>query len=207
MLAWVILVAWIGPVAAQELCVVCREPDVTYRCVPRGATSDDPRVPLACLSEIAKSGAHADCSVSRRNRPCDGVLREITLHGDPLVPLAVRQPPPVSPPVSPPLAPLAPGQGGLANEDQGQGAPRPDEPDKTNAPPRTVEELASRTAKSAQEQLSKTTGAVTNVAKKTGEVVGDAADTAGDAVKDVAKSAGSLAKKSWNCLTSLFNDC
>ncbi len=62
--------------------------------------------------------------------------------------------------------------------------------------PRTVEELAKKTVETSQQGLETAGKAVTGTAKKAGEKV----EEAGGAV-------GRAAKKTWDCMLSLFSDC
>jgi hypothetical protein len=64
------------------------------------------------------------------------------------------------------------------------------------APPQTVEELAKSTVATTKKSIDSVTGSVKSSTEQAGEKIGDVGSTIGHA-----------AKKSWNCLTSLFNDC
>jgi hypothetical protein len=80
----------------------------------------------------------------------------------------------------------------LAPSAAADGGPQPVEANlerRKAEPPETVEELAKRTANSSKEQLVKATESVGEVAKKTTGAVEDAA------------------RKSWDCLSSLFKKC
>lgn len=147
---------------AQGVCVVCNEPDAVYLCQRDDGVKlrpGDTRLNLLCITELARAGAHATCSVRRQQTgTCEGQRRTV----------AVAPAPPL---VDAPAAPL-PG-------DQAQ--------DRKSGPPETVVELAKRTASTSKEQLEKATGAVGDVAKKTGDAVGDAAKKTGSVVGDAAK--------------------
>lgn len=98
----------------------------------------------------------------------------------------------------PKLAPIKPIEPAVAPADASQeGQPKQEEAEaEPKGPPKTVEELAKRTAKSSKKGLEDAGDAVVGVAKKTGEKLGEA----GDAI-------GGAAKSTWRCLTSLFSDC
>jgi len=172
------------PAAAAEYCVVCAGPDATYRCVfegsPEGAGTD-PRAQLLCIKQLAEAGGHESCSVTRTAAsPCSGELR--------VVAAPLGEPPLGEPPEPRPSEPAA--DAGVPPEAPAEGPPP------ESKPPRTVEELAGQTVESSKEGLKKAGETITGTAKKAGEQIG----SAGSAV-------GNAAKKTWNCLTSLFSDC
>ena len=159
-----LLVLRAGEAHAQAVCVVCNGPDVVYRCQPEGVNlrSGDPRLGLLCITELARAGNHASCSVRRQQQAatCDGPLRTVTISD------------------SPPIAPQPPQQQAIEGTEDGG---------KRKGPPETVAELAKRTASSSKEQLQNATDLVGDAAKKTGSVVGDAAQKTGSAVGNAAK--------------------
>lgn len=163
---------------APTLCVVCTEPDATYRCqadpnFPRPAEN---RLNLLCITEIAHAGQHGSCSVRRTQSACEGPLKMVAI-----------VPPPAAAPTPPPPAIAPPRAASIPAIPASQ--PPPETKAAASGPPDTVEELAKRSAAQTKEQLEAATGAVGNVAKKTTGAVGDAAS------------------KSWKCLSSLFKDC
>lgn len=190
-----------GASGAQELCVTCEEPFAVYRCqidehAPFLATS--PGAPLLCAKQLAQRGGHARCSIRRDSSgPCEGELVVVAPTAD--EPSAGMPPglaeghvrgglnegQPVDPeePVAPVAVPETAAPGG------------PDEP-QPEGPPKTVEELAKRTARSSKEGLKTASDAVVGAAKKTGEKL----EEAGTAI-------GKAAKSTWRCLSSLFSDC
>ena len=186
-----VLLASTWPGTAAEYCVSCSGPDATYRCAVEGAPAEggiDPRAQLACITELARSGGHDSCAVSRATAEhCPGALRIVAAPSSPSIAPsetpAEGEPVPVEPAL-PAEAVEVPAQGPVEDGEQ-QG--------KT---PETIEELAGATVKSSQEGLKKAGDAVAGTAKSTGEQIGKA----GSAV-------GTAAKKTWNCLTSLFKDC
>ncbi|MFA5948869.1 MAG: hypothetical protein WC807_01155 [Hyphomicrobium sp.] len=183
-----------GPSAvAEEYCVNCAGPAAIYRCTIQGTADGrgaDPRHQLLCIGELAKTGKHETCTVSKSAPfPCPGELKVVaappnTLPTGPAPQVAAPAPPTSSPvPASPTDVPAA-----------DAAAPAPQEgPAKV---PQTVEELAGQTVKSTKEGLEKAGEAVGGSAKKAGEQIGSAGNVVGDA-----------AKKTWNCLTSLLKDC
>lgn len=164
--------------SAQEYCVSCRGPDVTYRCIIGGepsAAARSSRGQLLCIKELARSGPHASCSVRRQAEElCEGEVRTV------MFPAAtdVAAPPvtDVLPGFTDPAGAIAPLPGGPEMEET-EAAPE--------GPPDTLQEVAKDTGKNL---------------KKAGEAVTDTAKNAGNAV-------GNALKNTWGCLSSLFTDC
>ncbi|MCL4764691.1 MAG: hypothetical protein KJZ80_00480 [Hyphomicrobiaceae bacterium] len=153
------------PAAAAEICVTCSGPPAVYRCTVEQASKveryrhADRVLQLVCITELAAKQGHEKCRVRRSgSEDCIGLERTVSLTGS-LEALATRL---ETEPVEVPA----------------------DEPDTTAGPvaqpgpPKTVEELARRTASASKDQLQKTGSAV-----------------------------GSAVKKGWGCLASLFQDC
>lgn len=162
---------------ADDLCVVCSDPPVTYRCQLEGSDPAAPVTPgtqFLCIKEIATRGHHASCSISRDQAasPCNGVL----------VVLA-----------KPDIAPLKAPAGSAEPPPQIAGAPSPPpaaaQGADGNAPPATMEALAKEAASQTKKDWDNTTKA------------------AGDGVKKAGDTVGSAVKKTWKCLTSLFTSC
>ena len=180
----------VTPIGAAEYCVTCSAPAAMYACVVQGSLPDappDPREQLICIAELANSGGHDTCSVPRSApKPCPGVLKIVA-------------PSSAVPPPAPPQAEADSWPADVMPSDNagGVGAANPNVPPpaKPNAP-RTVEELANETVKTSKQGLEKAGNAVTGTAKKAGEQVGKAGS-----------SVGKAAKKTWDCVVSLFNDC
>lgn len=153
-------------VAAESVCVRCIGPFAMYVCVPpavKGVSGQFKRRALGflCTQQIAQANGHQSCQVKLNNdEPCDGPSFTISAQPSP--------------------------QAGNASK---QSAAKPKPRDNSNSEPKTVVELAKRTAKASKEQLKKTGKAIENAGKK---VTGT--------IKDAAKS-------TWRCLTSLFTDC
>ena len=80
--------------SAQEYCVICTAPDAKYRCSIGGEPSiaaGASRGQLLCITELARTGGHASCSVGRNSaEPCEGEPRTVMFparHGPPGRPL------------------------------------------------------------------------------------------------------------------------
>jgi hypothetical protein len=186
--------ALVLPVTAQAAesayCVSCEGPVAHYACAFDGAMADanDPSLKLVCITELAKSGKHASCSVDRKQpSPCPGDKKVMAL---PDGYQTLVQPAPEAPAHA--IAPA------------GETAQTPPQPkpanetavEKTEAPPKTV-----------QEMVEKGTSNTGKVLEKTGETAVDAAKTTGSAVEKAGKAVGDAAKKTWTCITSLFGNC
>jgi hypothetical protein len=194
--------------SATEYCVVCAGPDVTYRCQVEGTAPSgqeiDPRLQLLCISQLAKAGQHDNCSMNRKpSETCPGELKIIAAPNSPL----------------PGASPAATGGDtqGLETETRLQsGTLQPsdllpnspahetstDEAQTENVP-QTMEELAGQTVKNSKENLQKAGDAIGG----TGNAIAGGAKQAGEKIGDAGGAVGNAAKKTWNCLTSLFNDC
>lgn len=176
------------PASAQaaEYCVTCTDPAAMYACVVGGTAADAPpdaREQMLCITEIAKSGGHGKCSVPRSApKPCPGVLKIIAAPAGGAPAGASGAAGETAPPKAAPEAQTTPQSDGAAT-DGAMTAETPAEP--PAKPPRTVEELAKRTVQSSKDGIS-----------KAGESVGEAGSAVGEA-----------AKKTWDCVVSLFSDC
>lgn len=133
--------------ATGEVCVTCSGPPAIYRCTVDEASKIEgyrhgKRVmELACITELAKAGGHEQCRVRRTgSETCFGLERSVSLVGS-LEALAARaETEVIEEPVDEPQ-PLV---------------EKPNEP----GPPKTVAELARRTADASKKQLEKTGKAV-----------------------------------------------
>lgn len=181
-MAWLLAVG--GPAAAESYCVACYGPDAVYRCVIAGAAAEapaDPRHQVQCIKQLARAGGHARCSVERFSvEGCTGPERVIDPASStiPLAPRAAETEP--APAAGPPL----PG------DTPAVAAPDP------AAPPRTVEELAKTTVENTKKSIEDVTGTVKQSTEK-----------AGDQIQGFGSAVGNAAKKSWDCMMSLFSDC
>lgn len=217
--ALLLVLACNGAFAADDLCVSCAGPAATYRCqvdpaagLTQGAA--DPRAQLLCITELAKLGKHETCAVDRAaSTACSGPVRIVA----PVTPYPAD--PGTAAGAAPPMRPAV--QGAAAANEQAainppsvDGAAKPTD----DAPPKTVEELVKKSSlppptglQEAGKTIAKTAdsagAAVTDTAKAAGEAVTGTAKTAGDAVGKAGSAVGGVAKKSWDCVTSLFSKC
>jgi hypothetical protein len=117
------------PAAAQDYCVTCTGPDAKYHCIIGGNASVAARTSrgqMLCITQLAQSGGHASCSVSRTTaEPCDGQVKTVMFPTDEpgTTPVEMPEPPPAAtaapaPGASPAPAPQqAPGAGeGIAKD-------------------------------------------------------------------------------------------
>lgn len=183
-----------GRAQAGEFCVSCAGPDAHYACTFDGAAADpgDAGLKLYCITELAKSGKHASCSVDRTQpKPCLGEVKRLAMpdgYQPAPAPVAAPATEPSKPAAHPPAAP-APGKSAADN-------PAP----QTDAPPKTVKEMVEKGTTDAGKTLEK--GLETS-----GETAVDAAKTTGSAMQKAGKAVGDAAKKTWTCLSSLFGNC
>ncbi len=179
---------------AEEFCVTCYEPTATYRCAisQNGMLKAPPGAQLSCIKELAKQGGHKSCSI-QRDEPAECLGKLLVINQDPAT---------VIPPDHPLNSPATTEQtietpSDLPQGDQTEHA-QGDETDTSDetGEPKTVEELAKRTAQSSKENIS-----------KAGKAVVDAAKSTGDHIKDAGEYVGNTAKKTWDCIISLFSKC
>lgn len=174
-----------GPAAASDYCVTCQGPQTTYRCVTndgREGAGKDQREALHCITEIARRQGHGSCSID--NTAANTCLGQpISVDVGSLSPLAKPDPPAVvdgEPSVAATPAPGAPGQ------DLGELPPGPGEPDEP-----VVAAPNEDTAPGADDPAGQPT-----LLEKSQQNI----EKAGNAI-------GTAAKKSWDCMSSLFKDC
>lgn len=187
--------------AGAEFCVSCLTPNTHYVCAFDGVEtgSQDPRLKLLCITELAGKGGHASCSVDRAQKtPCQGQRMVLaTPEGlGPNVPVApgVTEGPSAAPPPAAPVGNVAVPPAMEETREAQDAAPSADEPvAETTAPkppapaadPNPIEEIADDASKGAA---------------KAAKSAGNALEKAGDAV-------GHAAKKTWECLSTLFGSC
>lgn len=174
-------------VKAQEYCVDCKSPDAVYRCVIEHAGR--PGVPLKsqCMTAMAHHGKHGACSIKGGTVfDCNGpVVRIDARRPAPQQARSTPPPPPKSdatPSRTPPATTTTPPAAAAKRADQptspsAQPTIEPP-PTKSDGTPRTVEELAKQVTKSSGKTMEK----------------------AGDAI-------GDTARKTWNCIASVFKSC
>ena len=215
--ALVISAGMAGPARAAELCVSCTGPDAVYACQIEGAgTAVDPRLSLYCITELAKTGGHASCSVERaKAAPCEGEKKQLA---NPVsIPAENESPAPdaasaaeTAEPV--PAAPAKPAQPLAATDapvpPPPAGQPAVTEIPKTNGPPKSVEGLKPvDEPKTVEEMVKKGTETAGKELQDGGKAAGEAVQTAGGALSKAGKAVGDAAKKTWTCITSLFGSC
>jgi hypothetical protein len=129
-LALLVLGTAASPASAQEYCVVCTTPDAKYRCSIGGEpniAAGASRGQLLCITELARTGGHASCSVGRNTgEPCDGQPRTVMFPetGAPAAPVVEVEPVP-PPQGAPPAAPLPLAPHETPGEAQPPAAPPP----------------------------------------------------------------------------------
>lgn len=214
-----------GKAAPGEVCVVCAEPDAHYRCGFEGDTGRavDPRLSLACLSELSQSGRHGRCMIDRGSTaPCNGPLKtlprppdldEQTEAGEPLdhdaantggealphVPPEGRAGGPATPEAVPDTSPEIAGEQPLTARGVPPSAGQPAATVDV-APPKTVKELVDQSA-------AKNGQSIEDAGTAAKEAAGTAAEKTGSALSGAGKAVSNAAKKTWTCITSLFGDC
>jgi len=137
-------------VAAQDYCVICTGPAAKYHCIIGGnasAAARTSRGQMLCITQLAQSGGHASCSVSRTTaEPCEGQVKTVMFPTDEPGSTPVEMPaPPPEAALPPPAAP----------------APAPQQP------PGAAED--------SDNGLKKATDAVTGTVENTGKAIGHAA--------------------------------
>jgi hypothetical protein len=167
--------------AAAEVCVMCSGPEETYRCtIDQAAKIERFRNSERVLQYlcIAELAKVGGHAKCRVSRDANDFCSGV-VRTIRLTDLAAALP---SSSDAPPHLTV----------DGPEAAPEPVEP----GPPKTVEELARRTTQVSSQQWKKAGDAVTGTAKSAGTQL----ERAGDAI-------GGAVRKTWLCLTSLFNDC
>ena len=171
--------------SGTEYCVSCETPDAHYACTFDGISGDpgDTRLKLFCITEMAKAGKHASCSVDRAQKsPCPGDIKKLAM------PDGYDLSPPAAMPAGTAKPEAPPGTGVPSPKTTGNETEVP----KTNAPPKTVQEMVEKGSAATSKALEP----ATEIAKSSGSAIGKAGKAVGDA-----------AKKTWTCITSLFGDC
>ena len=71
-----------SPAAATDYCVICNNPDETYRCrvTGTGAKASD-ALKLYCVIRTAKEGNHASCKAEQATDACVGLVKVYTYDG------------------------------------------------------------------------------------------------------------------------------
>ncbi len=162
--------------AQADICVSCDNPAETYVCRATAAPEhqsflqDQRLLQVACIRKIATDYGHGQCRTNKTGRQtCTGAL--VTVDVTDMARQYVNRLP----------KPLRPTTGGSASDVPASS----DRPEASPSEPKTVVELAKRTAQNSQKQLNN---------------VGEAVQKAGEAV-------GEGAEKTLRCLGTLFQDC
>ena len=214
-------------VRAAELCVACTGPDARYACEIDGAgETPDSRLTLYCMTELAKAGGHASCSVERaKSAPCQGEKKLLAnpnpggipsdsaagvidapaaATSDVTAPSAPKPADPLTATDAP--APLPASQPAITEipksgtPPQTAGQPKTAAELEAVAEPKTVEEMVKKGTETAGQELQ-------DGGKAAGEAAGNVAQSAGGALSKAGKAVGDAAKKTWTCITSLFGSC
>ncbi|WP_245280048.1 hypothetical protein [Hyphomicrobium sp. 99] len=199
--------AFLGSAAgnASELCVKCSGPDASYACVINGTSSAtiDTVGKLYCITALAKSGAHSSCSIDRAmTAPCPGERKELPVpavlddggsedqpqHGAPDLTKAGEGPSATEPLEAPSPA--------MQVEPAGTPPDQPKDAVTNEPPPKTVQEMVEKSAKTAGTGLSDTQ-----------KSAGEAAKSASTALGKAGAAVSGAAKSSWKCLSSFFSNC
>jgi hypothetical protein len=147
---------------------VCTTPSATYRCAIEGTErvaqyrGSSRVIQYLCITELAKIGGHASCSVGRNTgAACIGELK--VLRADEALAAAEAVVRDGNPPPGPPQTEPGPPPG--------------------SGPPRTLEELARRTVEQSGDQFQNAGKTVKDSAKSAGQQIEKAGDAVGGAVK------------------------
>jgi len=179
-----------------EFCVTCYGPPAQYRCAVSqdGELTAPPGAQLPCIKQLALQGGHKSCAVARQGPgECAGKL--LIISPDP----ATQIPPNL--PINKPTEAASPETAGepyqkpTGENPENAEATNPDAVE-TQGEPKTVVELAKRTAESSKKNIKNAGKAVVNAAKSTG-----------GQIKNAGKYVGSTAKTTWDCIISLFTKC
>ena len=218
---------------AADYCVTCSNPDQTYLCQSHNSLGviAGSGGQLSCITVLAKRGGHDSCSVARgASADCDGLVPTVLYPGtgpetsretsretrpgtrpetiqDLPADVSADQVTPFSPAITPEAATGPAGTATSATETFEADAAQSSAEEAEQGSPKTVEEMASRSYKASKKGLSNAGKSISKGAKVTGKAVSNTAKKAGTQIGKAGKAVGSAAKKTWNCLTSLFSDC
>ena len=197
------------PALAAEFCVVCGEPDGIYRCIAAdvSAASRDTGAQLQCIQDIARRAGHKTCTIERAaGAVCNGP-QWVAGAADPIG-SAVGERQPVAgdqsgrPSVMPPVGPLpAAGAGEL-----------------TAATPHPGRESAAQRGRDGSGQTFFPAGSPAPAGSDSAVGGGGAQvqeralprtpdEASGSTLDKAGKAVGGAAKKTWECVSSLFSRC
>jgi len=183
-LAFAVCPVLAAPLAAQEYCVACTEPEMTYRCVIDGARPGAASsLQLLCISALAKEGSHATCAVRRGVGviDCNGAVKHVSVPAEGGTTAASGgKPAPTAQGVVNPAGQTPTGQTPAAS----QSAPA-QSPAAAQGDPKTVAEMLKRAKDQSDRDWQHTN----------------------ETIKSNNEKVGSFFKKSWDCMASLFARC
>lgn len=204
---------------AEDYCVTCLEPAATYRCRIEGTMAgSEGGHQFSCIKDIAQRAGHASCTVSRGTGPeCAGrdwiVPQDSTAEKSPDARAAVPQLPSVhygtvTAPHTAVQAPNAP----PANE-QARALPQAAASAATQAPLKAatgaaehyVPPRATARPKTPEGQRAAPMDMEANKRDISREV--DATGAVGEAAGKAGNAISGAAKKTWDCVSSLFSKC
>lgn len=204
---------------AQDYCVTCSEPAATYRCHVEGTLSGgEGSHQFTCIKDIAQRAGHAACTVDRSaGAACAGrdwiVSEDPTAAPSPDIRAATPAPPSAQQGAT--AAPPAPWRSPDAPRAAQQPITKPQAAGSqpTQSPPRTGSGAADHYVPPRATPLQampdgQRTAPIENEADRRG--AGKDADTAGTASEAAGKAGNAIsgaAKKTWDCVSSLFSKC
>lgn len=187
-----------APLHAAEFCVSCLGPEAHYICAFDGVegNSQDPRLKLLCITELAGKGGHASCSVDRTKQvPCQGERMVLA------TPEGLGSSAPVTPAVT--EAPAMPSGQGVESAVPAGDAPAAAPPSDQVAGPTE----RATPAETAQPSEAPAANPVEEIAQSASEGAEKAAKSAGSALEKAGDAVGHAAKKTWDCLSTFFGSC
>lgn len=216
-----------GQHGAGQHCVVCTNPEKIYLCeaqnVPGLLAANGGQ--LACITELAKRAGHDSCSVTKRaGTQCDGLVPTVVL--PPADAAGVDTAAPTDLPdtndISPPNDSANAREGDIQTEvreetytaDDGVSDLQKPNADISDAqtergerPPETVAEMAERALEQSKDTAGDAGTAAGDTAEEAGNAVVEITKQTGEQIGNAGKAVGNAAKKTWDCVTSLFSDC
>lgn len=204
------------PAVAAEFCVVCGEPDGIYRCIAAevSAASRDTGAQLQCIQEIARRAGHKTCTIQRTaDSACSGpewVLGSAGVGG-----MAVTLPkggglgasrsdtPTVTPGVAPegataPQGARSVGDGTVRGAQSAPGVPSRE----LRGSVQTFYPAASGSAAKSGDRPE-----AVDEAANTNPRQGNPDEASPSTLDKAGKAVGGAAKKTWDCVSSLFSRC
>lgn len=192
-----------GLAETQDYCVICSDPDQTYRCQLNtlGASSGNKGMQLYCIIRLSKDGGHKSCAVrAASSAVCEGPVRTYAFTA-PAIPSKLKN---------------------AADKIRNSGNGTPDiqetPANQNEGEPKTLFEMTGRAVKASRKGVKNTRQAVGGAAGATTRKVGNAARGAGKGVtkgaqkvgaatRKTGSAVGNAAKTALNCLKSWFKEC